>query len=109
MQDLLEHTLRDIAQLIDTEIHCGDLDAYYRFVARQSAELSHLRETIEQLRADCEAKRAVLVAAKHQELVIAELERSHQRAERLALDAREQYAVDDLISHRSAARRTAND
>jgi flagellar export protein FliJ len=109
MQDLLEHTLQDIAQRIDNEIHSGDLDAYYRFVAHQSAELSRLRETLDQLRADCEAKHAVLVGAKREELVIAELERSHQQAERRALDTRDQYAVDDLISRRSAARRTAND
>ncbi|HET8760769.1 MAG TPA: flagellar FliJ family protein [Nitrospiria bacterium] len=103
MHELLEHTLRDIAQRIGGEIPSGDLDAYYRFVAHQSAELTHLRDTLDQLRADCEAKRAVLVGATHEEPAIAEPERSHQRAERLALDAREQYAVDDLASRRSAA------
>lgn len=108
MQALLLHTLNAVARQLDETIAPQELDAYYRFVAHQSTAIRGQRSALDQLRAVCEEKRRVLLQAKQDERVIAELERAHQEARRRAFDTREQHA-DEFLSHRTSMKGAFND
>lgn len=109
MQALLLHTLKAAARQLDGTIAPRELDAYYRFVAHQSTAIRGQHSALDQLRAVCEEKRRVLLQANQDERVIAELERTHQEARRRAFDTREQHAVDEFPSHRTAMKGAPDD
>lgn len=109
MQTLLLHTLDAAARRLDEAIAPDELDAYYRFVAYQSSALHGQRSALDQLRADCEEKRTILVQAKQDERVIADLEHAHREARRHAFDQREQHAIDEFLSHRTAMKTASDD
>ncbi|MBI3606842.1 MAG: hypothetical protein HY207_02625 [Nitrospirae bacterium] len=81
-QELLAHTIREFARRQADDMHSSEIDAYYRFVAHQAAEIKDRQEALDRFRTECETKRSVLAHAEQDEQLIAGIEHSRRETAR---------------------------